>query len=166
MGDFWVQHHSTGSTGPDRAGIVVSLILLGLAGMLWRETQAMNGVVTYGVGPTAALKVVGIGLAILAVLTLISAFRGKGGGKPEPMDARPVLIIMAACIAMIAGIYFGAGYILSTMVLFAATATAFGRRKIHVDLAIGFAVAVVIYLLFSKILTLTLPQGPLERLIG
>ena len=159
-------HDTTDMAKPDRAGIVVGLILFALAAVMWRETQVMSGTVTYGVGPTAALKVVGIGLAILAVLTLISAFRSKGKTTSEPMDARPVLIVMAACILMIAGIYFGAGYILSTMVLFAATATAFGRRKIHVDLAIGFAVAVVIYLLFSKILTLTLPQGPLERLIG
>jgi putative tricarboxylic transport membrane protein len=50
-------------------------------------------------------------------------------------------------------------------ILFAATATAFGRRAIAADLIIGFVIAVVIYLAFSKLLTLGLPEGPLERLL-
>ena len=51
-------------------------------------------------------------------------------------------------------------------VLFAATARAFGRRALATDVAIGFVTGVVIYLVFTKLLTLGLPQGPLERLIG
>jgi putative tricarboxylic transport membrane protein len=50
-------------------------------------------------------------------------------------------------------------------VLFAATATAFGRRAIHIDLAIGLVLAIVVFLLFDKLLTLSLPAGPLERLL-
>ena len=50
-------------------------------------------------------------------------------------------------------------------VLFAATATAFGRRAIVTDLVLGFVIATVIYLVFSKLLTLGLPAGPLERLV-
>ena len=52
----------------------------------------------------------------------------------------------------------------ATAVLFAATATAFGRRAIHIDLAIGLVLAVVVFLLFDKLLTLSLPAGPIERL--
>ncbi|HEX2134464.1 MAG TPA: tripartite tricarboxylate transporter TctB family protein, partial [Microvirga sp.] len=39
------------------------------------------------------------------------------------------------------------------------------RRAFLTDLAIGFALAVVVYLLFVKLLALSLPMGPLERLI-
>jgi putative tricarboxylic transport membrane protein len=49
-------------------------------------------------------------------------------------------------------------------VLFAATATAFGRRAILTDLVIGFVIGTIIYLAFSRLLTLSLPAGPLERL--
>ena len=46
-----------------------------------------------------------------------------------------------------------------------ATAAAFGRRAFVTDLAIGGAAGLLIYLLFAKLLSLTLPTGPLERLI-
>ena len=49
-------------------------------------------------------------------------------------------------------------------ILFAATATAFGRRAILTDLAIGFVLGTGAYLMFSKLLSLSLPMGPLERL--
>lgn len=143
----------------------MTALLVFLAGMLWREAYTMSGAVSYGVGPTAALKVVAVGLLVLAVATGIAALRNPAEA-PEAMDAGPVWLILAACAVMISFIKFGVGFIPATTVLFAATATAFGRRKVAVDLAIGFALAVLIYLLFSKLLTLTLPQGPLERLLG
>jgi putative tricarboxylic transport membrane protein len=67
--------------------------------------------------------------------------------------------------ALIAIIGLGGGFIPATAVLFAATATAFGRRAIHIDLAIGLVLAIVVFLLFDKLLTLSLPAGPLERLL-
>src|SRR5215204_1256128 len=39
-----------------------------------------------------------------------------------------------------------------------------GRRAIHIDLAIGLVLAVVVFVLFDKLLTLSLPAGPIERL--
>lgn len=149
----------------DRAGLIMAAILMLLAVVLWREAYTMSGAVSYGVGPTAALKVVGSCLVLLALATGISALR-KPGETPEAMNAGPVWLILAACAVMIGFIKFGVGFIPATTVLFAATATAFGRRRIAADLAIGFVLSVLIYLLFSKLLTLTLPQGPLERLLG
>jgi putative tricarboxylic transport membrane protein len=66
--------------------------------------------------------------------------------------------------ALIAIIGLGGGFIPATAILFAATATAFGRRAIAVDLAIGAVLGVVVFLLFDKLLTLSLPAGPIERL--
>ncbi len=157
---------SGGVRRTDRAGLVVGALLFVLAGVLWYEAYAMSGAVSYGVGPTAALKTVAIGLAGLAVATLVSALRGTGAVSPEPMATGPVLLVLAGCAFLILCIYLGGGFIIATAGLFAATATAFGRRKIVADLVIGLVLALVIYLMFSKLLTLTLPQGPLERLIG
>ena len=58
----------------------------------------------------------------------------------------------------------GGGFIPATAVLFAATATAFGRRAILTDLGIGIVLGLVVYLLFAKLLTLSLPVGPIESL--
>ena len=68
---------------------------------------------------------------------------------------------MALLIAIIG---LGGGFILATTALFVTTATAFGRRAILADLAIGFVLTTLIYLAFSRLLTLSLPAGPLERL--
>ena len=61
-------------------------------------------------------------------------------------------------------IRFG-GFIAATAVLFATTSAAFGRRAFLTDLAIGIALGVAIFLMFDKLLTLSLPTGPIERLL-
>jgi putative tricarboxylic transport membrane protein len=62
-------------------------------------------------------------------------------------------------------ISLGGGFILGSALLFAFTARAFGRRALLVDLLIGAVVGLLVYLLFHGLLTLALPEGPLERLI-
>jgi putative tricarboxylic transport membrane protein len=49
--------------------------------------------------------------------------------------------------------------------LFAFTASAFGRKAPLTDVVIGLALGLVIYLAFDKLLTLSLPAGPIERLL-
>ena len=44
------------------------------------------------------------------------------------------------------------------------TASAFGRKAFHIDLLIGFVLSTAVYLVFSKVLSLSLPAGPLEHL--
>jgi putative tricarboxylic transport membrane protein len=50
-------------------------------------------------------------------------------------------------------------------VLFVTTSAAFGRRAILADLAIALVMTTLIYLAFDRLLTLSLPAGPLERLL-
>lgn len=66
--------------------------------------------------------------------------------------------------SLVAALWFGAGFILGSTLLFAFTARAFGRKAFPADLALGFVLATVIFLLFNKLLTLALPMGPFERL--
>jgi putative tricarboxylic transport membrane protein len=91
----------------------------------------------------------------------------RGGDVPErePPAQLPILLILGGLIATIVLIGVGGGFISAVTVLFAATATAFGRRAILVDLAIGFALSLAAYLMFAKLLSLSLPMGPLERLL-
>ena len=74
---------------------------------------------------------------------------------------RTVLGGLAALIILIA---VGGGFMIGTALLFATTSTAFGRRAFLTDFIIGAVMAVFIYVLFAKLLTLSLPAGPLERL--
>lgn len=148
----------------DTAGIVIAAALALLAVVLVVDALRIQANVVYGLGPQAMPILVAVGLAILAAGNLINAL-GGGDVEPEAMDFRPVLLILAGLAMMITLIGIGGGFIPAMTVLFATTATAFGRRNIIADIVIGFVIAAVIYLAFSKLLTLGLPQGPLERLL-
>lgn len=147
----------------DRAGVIIALALLLIAAVLVADALRIQANVVYGLGPQAMPIIVAIGLAVLAAGNLVNALRDAGAER-EDMDFRPVLLILAGLAAMIPIIGLGGGFIGAMTLLFAATATAFGRRAIVADLVIGFVIATVIYLAFSKLLTLSLPAGPLERL--
>lgn len=150
--------------GPDPAGIVVGLVLLGLAGVIWWDLDSLTLSSTYGLGPKAMPAVVAAGLALLGLANGASAFR-QGRVVRETLDLRAIALIVGGLAALIALISFGGGFIPGTAILFAATAAAFGRRAVLADLAIGLGLAVAIYLLFAKLLTLSLPIGPIERLL-
>src|SRR4051794_7324023 len=155
---------TTQSRRPDTAGMVIAAVLLLIAlGIVW-DTSAMQGSTTYGMGPQAMPYVIAAGMALLAVGNFWLAWRGDFPER-ESLDPKAIVLILGGLAALIAIIGLGGGFIPATAILFAATATAFGRRAIHIDLAIGLVLAVVVFLLFDKLLTLSLPAGPIERLL-
>ncbi|AWM86256.1 tripartite tricarboxylate transporter TctB family protein [Microvirga sp. 17 mud 1-3] len=149
----------------DKAGLLIALLLLLLAGTIWWDLSTLELSSVYGLGPKAMPIVVASGLAVLGVGNAVSALRG-GLPERESLLWMPIVLIIGGLAALIAFIEFGVGFIPATAVLFACTSAAFGRRAFLTDLAIGFTAGVVIYLLFAKLLTLSLPMGPIERLIG
>ena len=56
-----------------------------------------------------------------------------------------------------------AGFSIATGVLFALTARGFGLRKLWLSLPAGIALSFVVWVIFSQLLQLLLPAGPLER---
>ncbi|MGO4572747.1 tripartite tricarboxylate transporter TctB family protein [Microvirga sp. 2TAF3] len=148
----------------DKAGLLIALVLLLLACLIWQDLNSLQLSSVYGLGPKAMPMVVAIGLTVLAIGNAVTAFRG-GLPERESLDWKPIILIVGGLAVLIAFIQFDIGFIPATAVLFAATSAAFGRRAFVTDLIIGFVAGLVIYLLFSKLLTLTLPMGPIERLI-
>jgi putative tricarboxylic transport membrane protein len=148
----------------DAAGLVIALILLLLAGLVWWDMTTLQISSVYGLGPKAMPIIVATGLGILAVGNAVSAFRGDLPPR-ESLDWRPIVLILGGLAVLIVLIRIGGGFMLGTALLFAATSTAFGRRAFVVDFLIGLGIAIVVHVLFSKLLTLSLPTGPLERLI-
>jgi putative tricarboxylic transport membrane protein len=148
----------------DMAGLVVALLLFALAGIIWWDMTNLQLTSVYGVGPKAMPAVIATGLAVLAIGNAVLAFRG-GLPERETIDPLAIVLILGGLGGLIGLIALGGGFIPGTAVLFAATSTAFGRRAFFTDLAIGFVLAVAVYLLFAKLLALSLPMGPLEHLI-
>ena len=150
---------------PDPAGFAVAILLFLLAGVVWWDLAGLTLSSTYGLGPQAMPVVVALGLAALGGAKAILAFRGEPGVDQEALDPKPILLILGGLGILIVLLALGGGFIVGTAILFAATAAAFGRRAMLADLGIGLVLAAAIYLLFSKLLSLSLPVGPLERLI-
>jgi putative tricarboxylic transport membrane protein len=148
----------------DPAGLVIALILLALAGLVYWDTNRLELNAVYGIGPKAMPYVVATGLLLLALGNAVLALRGALPER-ETIDFGALALILGGLAALIALIAFGGGFILATAVLFAAVSTAFGRRAVLTDLLIGLGLGLATYLLFAKLLALTLPVGPLERLI-
>jgi putative tricarboxylic transport membrane protein len=152
-----------GIAGHDTAGMVIAGLLLLLAVVIFWDTSTLQLATTYGIGPKAMPYVIATGLVVLAIGNFLLAWRADFPAR-EDIDLQAIMLILGGLAALIAIIGLGGGFIAATTILFAATATAFGRRAVHIDLVIGLALAVAVYLLFDKLLTLSLPAGPLERL--
>lgn len=148
----------------DPAGIVIAALLLIVALVILWDMSQLQLTSVYGVGPKAMPIVVACGLIILSAGNLLMALRG-GLPPRESADPKVIFLIIGGLAALIALIGLGGGFIPATAVLFATTAAAFGRRAFLTDLGIGLVLAVVVFLLFDKVLTLSLPSGPLERLL-
>jgi putative tricarboxylic transport membrane protein len=154
-----------GRTGPDIPGLVISAALLALAALcLWDAWELGSGPSYSRVGPAVALEIVAFGLGVLAVLNGIYSWRGNFI-HPETFDLAPALIIVTGFAVLIAIIWLDGGFIPGMTVIFAATCYAFGRRAPITDVIVGFVLALLVYLVFTKLLTLSLPTGPLERLL-
>jgi len=155
---------SASGNRPDTAGLVIAAGLLLLALVTFWDANALQLGQTYGLGPKAMPYVVATGTALLAIGNFVVAWRDDFPAREE-FDAKAIILILGGLAALIAIIGLGGGFIPATAVLFAATAKAFGRRAVAVDLAIGLVLAIAVYLLFDKLLTLSLPAGPIERLL-
>lgn len=151
--------------GRDKPAIIVGFLLLALAGVLWSDAVNLSRVAAYGIGPAVMPKMIAGGLVLLGLLSILSGLR-QNRKAPEQADFGPVGILVIGFLLLTAIIGFGGGFIAGMAVLFATTAFAFGRRAPLVDIALGLLLSALIYLLFSKLLTLSLPQGPLERLFS
>jgi putative tricarboxylic transport membrane protein len=147
----------------DVAGLVIALLLLGLAGLVWWDMTKLQILSPYDLGPKVMPIVVSGGLVLLGIGNAIGALRGDLPAR-DSLDWKPIILILGALACLTALIRFGGGFMIGTALLFAATSTAFGRRAFVTDFINGAVIALIVYVLFAKLLTLSLPAGPLERL--
>jgi putative tricarboxylic transport membrane protein len=148
----------------DRPALIIGIALLAIAGIVAWDTSRMTITATYGIGPEAMPYLIAIFLAILGVGHLVSALR-EGLPAPEEADYGAIGWISGGLAGLLAAIGLGGGFIAGTAILFALTARAFGRKALLIDIGIGLVLGVLIFLLFDHLLSLSLPEGPLERLL-
>lgn len=144
--------------------LVVGLLLFVIAAVTAWDASTMRIRATYGVGANAASYFIAAFLLLLGTGHLVGAFRAAKN-EVEQTDWKAIGWIAVALTGLLLSIGLGGGFILGATLLFAFTARAFGRKKLIADLLIGAVLGLLVYLLFHGLLTLTLPAGPLERLL-
>ena len=164
------------SRGFSVSELAVGVVLLALAGVILFDAQRLAPGSIYGVGPSAAPTIVAAGLILLGLASLFAAWRGGAPAQEAETatsgaktDSIGVLAVLGGLIAFIAVVGMGGGFVIATTLLFAATAWAFGARAPAMAvaaIAIGLVLSLLVYSAFTFLLTLTLPQGPLEELVA
>jgi putative tricarboxylic transport membrane protein len=94
----------------------------------------------------------------------------RGGWQPAEekevaLDWRALLFVVAGLVANVA-LIVPLGFTGASTILFVLVAYGFGSRKPLRDAAIGFAVALVAYFGFAKLLGVNIGAGLIEGLLG
>lgn len=151
------------SRRPDGAALVIAALLGGLAVIVFWQTRAMPVSGQYAkVGPTTLPYAIAGFLALLAIGHVLSAFRH---GMPEREADRvgPILWVVGGLVLQML-LLKPVGFSIATGFLFALTAKGFGKGPLWFTVPLGVVVSLVIWLIFTGLLNLSLPAGPLEHI--
>lgn len=151
------------SRRPDWAALAVAVVLVAIAAIIFFDVERLQGNTGYsGIGPATVPEVIAFCLCGLAAWTVFAAFRGDFPER-EHQEISPVAWIVGGLAAQML-LLNTVGFSIATGVLFAMTAAGFGKRKLWISIPAGIALAFVVWILFARLLQLSLPAGPLERL--
>jgi putative tricarboxylic transport membrane protein len=156
------QDQGSGERRPDRAALVIAVIL-GLAAIgIFIGTSQQGGVAGYSpVGPKTVPYIIGAALAVLSIATAIEAWRGDFPER-EPQNWPPMLWVLGGLAVQMLSMRT-VGFSIATGLLFAATAKGFGKGPLWLTVPIGIAFSFVVWVIFAKGLQLSLPVGWLEQ---
>lgn len=152
------------SRRPDGAALVIAAILAVIAVVIfWQTAQMRLPPIQARVGPTVFPYIVATAMLVLSGGTVLSAFR-HGFPAREKDNLGPIAWIIGGLVLQIVTLSW-LGFSIATGLLFAFTARAFGRGPLWQTIPIGVVFAFVVWFAFARGLQLSLPTGPLERLI-
>ncbi|RCS22094.1 tripartite tricarboxylate transporter TctB family protein [Phyllobacterium salinisoli] len=149
----------------NRPAAVIAMALFAVAAVTYGDASRMAVRATYGMSANAASYFICLFFVALGLGHLLSAFR-ISAGPTEDCDWRAIGWIALALTGLIGSVWLHAGFVLGATLLFTFTARAFGRRALLADFLAGGVIGIIVFLFFNKLLSLALPQGPLERLLG
>lgn len=164
--------HTFGPRWRTLAGI--GLFLLALALFIWLDANRLPEPGAVGVGPAAAMRLVSLFVAALGVAHLLSAWGRRVRETEEgfmPRDAAPLTNhaslawILGGLLALGVCVHLGGGFIVGATALFVGTARAFGQPLGVRSLGIGLVLTTLVFFFFARVLTLSLPVGPIEQLL-
>ncbi|MDK1492697.1 tripartite tricarboxylate transporter TctB family protein [Sinorhizobium sp. 7-81] len=157
-------HPSVETRRPDRAALIIAAVLAAIAGLIFWDVSRLSGLAGYSqVGPTTVPYAIACCLVGLSVWTAVEAVRGDFGHEREKQEFGPVLWIVGGLASQML-LLNTLGFSIATGILFAMTARGFGKRMLWLTVPIGIVFSFIVWVIFAKLLQLSLPAGPLERL--
>jgi putative tricarboxylic transport membrane protein len=148
------------------AGLITGLGLIAFAAIIGFDTARMEVAPAYArVGPQV--------FPYLAAASLAAAgafFIAEASLRPHALQADAAEADWSALIAISLGFFAQIllierlGFVLSSAVLFMAVAWGFGSRRVVRDGAIALALSAAVYMVFTRLLNLQLPGGPLAAI--
>ena len=143
--------------------------VIALAAVVFVTTAQMARAPAYAhVGPAVMAYAVATGLAVMGALVLAQGLRG---GRPALAEDGGAMAPTARILWLVGGLVTNVllmpwlGFVLTSTLLFGATARAFGSDRFVRDIAIGFALAVAAHVGFARLLGIDLGGGVIEGLV-
>ena len=149
--------------------LAIAVTLFGVA-VVWQTTLIRITPASSRVGPRVIPYIVGGGLILLGLWLAAEAVTGRATRPTtDSEDADPALPtdwptvgMLVASLVVYLLLIERAGFVIASALLFFGATFAMGSRRIVRDLAIGFALSLTIYLVFTRALDLRLPVGVLN----
>ena len=142
----------------------VAAALVGLGLFMAIETAAIPISPAYSrIGPTVFPTLVAAGLVLLGLVLGWQAARGgeAAAARREPAPDLTALAWISAGLLLHAATLDHIGFVPASTLLFMLVARGFGNGRWLVTAPIGLALALVVYIAFTRGLALTLPTGAL-----
>ena len=145
---------------------LISLVLMSIGSFVIYETQGIAETQGYSqVGPRLFPYIIGTGLTLSGAVLGWHAISGgwrdvplDEGGHDAPDWMAWAIISIGIVLHMV--LIGWAGFIIASTLMFLLIARGFGSQRTVRDLAVGLALAVAAYFLFTRALGLRLPPGP------
>lgn len=142
--------------------VALAIVMFGVF-YLWGALQIRESTTYAAVGPRFMPNAIGIGIVLSGVWLFAFPGAPPGPDSPQSMSLDWVSIgLMVILVAAYVALFRVAGYVLATTLLLWGGAQILGdRRHLVRDGVIAVALALVIYYVFSQLLRINLPPGPL-----
>lgn len=117
------------------------------------------------VGPRAFPLLVGAGMCLVSAIGVVQAFRGADAEQLDELREEvaathwPSVLLLVVALVGYTLLLSPLGYWQSTTVFFVAVARVLGSRRPVRDAIIGLVLALAVYILFDRLLGISLPPG-------
>lgn len=172
--DFLPSEHRT-LTGWERwSEFLIAGALLVIGVILLVYAQDIRVIPSATVSPRIVPQVIGVGSLLVGIWYVIDIIRTphqiSGGEDSEDVDIDAptdwrALFIIGLGLTLFAFIVQPVGFSLASAAMFAISAYGMGSNKHHLNLAIGLALGIAIFLVFDTWLGVRLPAGWLDGIL-